>query len=345
MSAFNQQVSYPDANLLNVKWTANGTLAVTIGDLVYLSSGVAYPMSNGSGTGVIATDQATYAPLFVGVAHERKLATEGSGYLQVSLQTVRELATVDSAARHVGALVSIDESAGNALYNAQVAFTTNAALAIGRLIKEKAAGDTTVLVLLQSNIVPAVTPNANTAVNTAANLSLTGNQSVGGTLTVTGASNCQNTLAVGGTLAVTGITTLAAALNAQTTLRVGTTSTLVGAVNAQNTLAVGGLLSTVASTLAATGTNQAGAAAIVSQTTVISAGVTAGVKLPAIVAGYATTIFLHNGGGNAQNVYPATGAQINALGANNAASVGGNNSVVFSSDGNATWYSTPTVVV
>ena len=327
MSAFNQQVSYPDANLLNVKWTANGTLAVTIGDLVYLSSGVAYPMSNGSGTGVIATDQATYAPLFVGVAHERKLATDGSGYLQVSLQTVRELATVDSAARHVGALVSIDESAGNALYNAQVAFTTNAALAIGRLIKEKAAGDTTVLVLLQSNIVPAVTPNANTAVNTAANLSLTGNQSVGGTL------------------AVTGITTLAAALNAQTTLRVGTTSTLVGAVNAQNTLAVGGLLSTVASTLAATGTNQAGAAAIVSQTTVISAGVTAGVKLPAIVAGYATTIFLHNGGGNAQNVYPATGAQINALGANNAASVGGNNSVVFSSDGNATWYSTPTVVV
>jgi hypothetical protein len=88
-------------------------------------------------------------------------------------------------------------------------------------------------------------------------------------------------------------------------------------LSAQNAAAIQG---TVGNTLTATGTTQGTALALpgdVNRFTTV--GANSGTILPAMNPGDAAIIF--NGGANALSVYPPTGGQINAVGANTAYSV------------------------
>lgn len=108
-----------------------------------------------------------------------------------------------------------------------------------------------------------------------------------------------------------------------------TGGTVTGTVVAQHPIAAG---------YVALGTVQGDALAItagVSAFATVAAGT--GAKLPAGVAGVQALVV--NGGANALLVYPATGGQIDALGANVAFSVGAGKAALFVPVSATQWYS------
>jgi len=103
---------------------------------------------------------------------------------------------------------------------------------------------------------------------------------------------------------------------------------------------VGNFTAIPAATVAATGSDQAGAAAITTGFTLVSAGDgTKGVKLPAAVAG--AVVIVKNGAGSVLKLYPNTSDAINALSANAALSMAANTSALLVAYDATTWYTVP----
>lgn len=95
-----------------------------------------------------------------------------------------------------------------------------------------------------------------------------------------------------------------------------------------NSLAVASIVLDVGSGLSAAGNSQATATALTNSVNgITTAAASSGVILYAGSGGDSQLVF--NGGANTLSVYPPTGAQINALGANNAFSLAVNTGAQF----------------
>lgn len=144
---------FPDLD--HVPYPYAGSIAVDIGDLLFVSSGYAVPATSLTGTGSQSGDATAYAPDFAGVARERKLSTDAAGYIDVTPFWVGDVpcpATVWS----VGDLVTVAENSGNTgLLSQQVQVTSDTSVAIGVCVADSAgASATTVRVFLQSRVTP-----------------------------------------------------------------------------------------------------------------------------------------------------------------------------------------------
>ena len=141
-----------------------------------------------------------------------------------------------------------------------------------------------------------------------------------GLLTSTGTITANGVVAFGGTVALTGTLastgTISGGTLAGSITNAGTLSggTLAGSIAATGTLSLAttGLLISNTGTIAAAGITQVTAAVLTAQDTTITSGA-GGVLVPG-VAGVKRII--RNRSGAAQNIYPAIGAQLEALGAN-----------------------------
>lgn len=106
-------------------------------------------------------------------------------------------------------------------------------------------------------------------------------------------------------------------------------------------VAAGGVQVAV-STIAAAGSSQATATQASFGLNVVSAGDgTKGIRLPTAVAG--SIVFVKNTAAGALPIYPATGAQINAVGSNNAYSIATLTSTMLIAASATQWYSIPLV--
>jgi hypothetical protein len=327
MGNINQDVAWPDASL--ILSTYLGSLAIPIRELCYRATAndAAYPVTSLTDTGNKTTNQQNFASYFLGLSHARKVATDAAGTILIDRTAVCQMpCNALSGAAKVGDMIApsvLTATGGTALTSQIVEITTDATCAIGYVAEAAASGATVLKCLFTSRMVVNGIPNVNQAINTAANLSLTGNLTVGGKMNSTGDFIETGNAAIGGTLAVTGASTLAA---------LG-----VGAVTSTSTGSFAGLLSTKAGTLAATGTVLGNAAAIVSQTTSVTGVAAAGVKLPAPGTNLGPVLAVFSDPTNAVKVYPNVGSQINGGGANNAVSLTANTGYVFFTDGTS-WY-------
>lgn len=144
---------FPDLD--HVPYPYAGSIAIDIGDLLFVSSGYAVPASSLTGTGSQAGDASLYVPAFAGVARERKLPTDAAGHVDVTPFWVGDVpcpATVWS----VGDLVTVAETTGNSgLLDQQVQQTSDTAVAIGVCVADSGGvAATTVRVFLQSRLTP-----------------------------------------------------------------------------------------------------------------------------------------------------------------------------------------------
>lgn len=106
-----------------------------------------------------------------------------------------------------------------------------------------------------------------------------------------------------------------------------------------NLTLTGYLMHSVSPAVAAAGTVQGDATGLTKTINVITSGtLNQGVRFPTALAGM--VMYVTNLSGTTLKVYPATGAQINALGTNAAFSIGANATVHFIAPTTTQWYST-----
>lgn len=140
---------YPET--FNVVTAAyDGSIAVEIGDLMYLDTDDAKPASSLADGGTEPTNQQTLAAAFLGVAVERKLATDAAGDIDVAVDWTGVMSCA-SDTYEVGDMVAPDENAGGTgLEDQKVVKTTDALSAIGYVIRREPAAVTSVHVRLIS---------------------------------------------------------------------------------------------------------------------------------------------------------------------------------------------------
>jgi hypothetical protein len=114
-----------------------------------------------------------------------------------------------------------------------------------------------------------------------------------------------------------------------------------GSVSASTVTASGSLVIKSA-TVAATGSDQAGAAALAAGFTLVSAADgTKGVRLPAASAGLVVIIKNGDAANAVLKVYPASGDAINAITADGAYSMAAKTSMLLVAYDSTTWYTVP----
>lgn len=147
---------FPCASIPNtVPFAKNTSLAVAIGDLLYLVTDDVRPVSGQADGGTEAANQASAAPLFAGVAGQAALAADGAlTDFQVLTDVIVDI-DCSSATFEVGDKVTFVESSGGvALENQKVVKTTDETLAIGYAVKRYGSATTRVRVRLISRIAP-----------------------------------------------------------------------------------------------------------------------------------------------------------------------------------------------
>lgn len=146
---------YGDTNPVNV--TFDTAYAIEIGDLMFLDSGDSYnakPASAFTWDTDLATTQAAFHPLFIGVAMQRYDGSNTDAYgikdgkIRIATTGVFEF-TCASASFAVGALVGPAKQSGNALEDQKVASVATESLAVGRAVEETSS-ETTVDVRIRS---------------------------------------------------------------------------------------------------------------------------------------------------------------------------------------------------
>ena len=125
---------------------ATASVAIHPGDIVYLASSAALPVSSASWSTDLPGTQKAVQGVNLGVALDYHRASDGSTthQIQVATRGRYKVATVDSQARDVGTLFGPAKAAGNALLANSVDVVATAPLALGRLTHAKLATDTTV---------------------------------------------------------------------------------------------------------------------------------------------------------------------------------------------------------
>jgi len=168
-------------------------------------------------------------------------------------------------------------------------------------------------------------------------LTVTGNATVGNLITV-GSVNATGT--VSGGILSGGSATITGNGNVGNLYSSGLANATGNIFSNANIIANVYFVSSVANTVAAAGTTQATGTQLANAINLITTvPASTGVVLPAAIIGL--RIVVRNAGANALNVYPATGAQINALGVNAAYSLATNTSIEFfctTGGGTGQWY-------
>jgi hypothetical protein len=313
MGDINNNVAWPNAEEIQcphytgIAAAIAELMALSDGSISTVAAGYAVPVTSLTDTGVKATNQYNLAQAFLGLSHQQKMTTDATGTVLVSRSAVRQMScNALLTAAKVGDMVAgsvLTATGGTALSSMLVEVTTNATYAIGRVIGAAAAGSTTLKVLFSSNVVPATINAGSTAINTAANLTITGNLAVNGTTSHVG------------DLTETG------------------NATVTGTLTATGNASFGNFISAKAAALTATGTVIGNAAAIIAQANAITGATNTGVQLPAIASGKAKPIFVRGDPTNAILVYPAVNCTIDGGAVNTAVSMAAAEKRVFFSDG------------
>jgi hypothetical protein len=125
--------------------------AYDIGDLLYSNSGVATKVSSFADQGSAAANAAAIAPLFMGVCLSRRLATETTpAFVLVGTDVIVD-ADADSASYVCGEMLTVSRDATPLARVQQVAKTTTATSAIGRVFATSGGTATKVRARLKSN--------------------------------------------------------------------------------------------------------------------------------------------------------------------------------------------------
>jgi hypothetical protein len=129
---------------------AQASTAVSIGDMVVLSSNSAVPASTVTNTTLAAVQESVH-DAFIGVSADQRLVTDTTTlqYLVDTAGTFRFDCSALGNALDPGQLVGVDCSYASPTYTAltqQVIATSSAATSVGRLAKPASLGDTSVFV-------------------------------------------------------------------------------------------------------------------------------------------------------------------------------------------------------
>lgn len=139
---------------------AGGGLVINIDDLVLYASHTVTPASSMADQGSEAANQIMAAPLFLGVAKERKVATDIAGTVDVLPLWIGDYACASSTF-DIGDMVTFCENlTTNGIFSNQVKKTTDPRLAIGRVLVYYGSATTLVRVALFSRVAPPAPTNA-----------------------------------------------------------------------------------------------------------------------------------------------------------------------------------------
>ena len=139
----NYRYRYGETN--PVRQTFDTTVAIAIGDLIYVASNKIYPASHYTWNTNLATTQQGISAVFLGVAAQRYDGSNVNGYgikdgqIRVDTQGIFEFACA-SASFNVGDLVGIDTDGSSHLLSQQVVAVGAMNEAIGRVVEDVTSG-------------------------------------------------------------------------------------------------------------------------------------------------------------------------------------------------------------
>ena len=134
----------------------DGSLAVTLGDLMYHDTNDVKPASSQADQLTQAANQALFAGVFAGLAGDTRKAADTAAvtYFPVMTDALIEI-DCDSNTWEVGDLIAaIEQSNGTQLENQKVTKTTDPALAIGYCVQRAAVATTRVNARVMSRVAP-----------------------------------------------------------------------------------------------------------------------------------------------------------------------------------------------
>lgn len=134
----------------------DGSILLNKYDLMYLATDDVRPASSQADGGSEAANQASFVPLFVGVALDTRLAADTAAVAKFPVATDIVLG-MDCASDtwEVGALFTVDEDAGGTfLEDQKLVKTVDGTLAIGYAVSRAGSAATRVLVRLMSRVFP-----------------------------------------------------------------------------------------------------------------------------------------------------------------------------------------------
>lgn len=150
---------------------ADAGVVIEIGDLLYYDGTYAQPASAQADGGSEAANQASAAPLYLGIANSARSGSETTdGEVAVITDRIFYFPCV-SATFEVGDLLTFDESGGGvALEDQQVVKTTDESLAIARVVKREGSAVTKVWARFTSRVLPNASAPDTSAVLSSASL-------------------------------------------------------------------------------------------------------------------------------------------------------------------------------
>lgn len=142
--------------LQEARFAFNGTIAVAVGDLMYMEVDDIRPFSSQADQLTEYDNQARAAPLFAGVARDARTVSETQALTNFLVETdVRVEIPCASDTYEIGDLVApIEQANGTQLENQKVQKTTDESLAIGYATKRYGSATTTVECRLISRVCP-----------------------------------------------------------------------------------------------------------------------------------------------------------------------------------------------
>jgi hypothetical protein len=140
----------------HVNYAFNGSIAVNVGDLVYMEGDDVRPASSMADQGTEQTNQRRFARFFAGVAQERRLAAQDNAgplaTLAVSPFYFGDIPCASSTFEVGDLLAAVEQGNGTQLENLKVKKTTDPDLAIGRVIRRAGTAVTSVRAMLVSRL-------------------------------------------------------------------------------------------------------------------------------------------------------------------------------------------------
>jgi hypothetical protein len=141
---------YGDTN--PVMCEVDSAQVIEIGDMVWLNTDDARPASASSFVGGLATAQETFVDKFIGIAMQNSPSGK-SDPIRIATTGVFEMDCASVATWLIGDMAGPDDNAGaTALENQKVIEVTDAARAIGVVVKSEASAVTSILVDIKSTI-------------------------------------------------------------------------------------------------------------------------------------------------------------------------------------------------
>lgn len=128
------------------------SVAVEIGDLLYLDSGSVYPASHLSSSGTIATKQSSFGSKFLGVAMQAK-SSGRANMIRVATSGVFSFDCASASFLFGDLVTPAANSSSNGLEDQKIVETSTAAAGIGRVVRAEFGNVTNVYVQICSAII------------------------------------------------------------------------------------------------------------------------------------------------------------------------------------------------